>query len=289
MQEHKISKVSKRVQKEKVSRWRTGLMQYGVLCIVLYILALVVSHRIAWSDMQVSVDIPKTIQYEELRLAIDELQERSRLLFFIRRDNAPLFPRKNITEDLLETFPRIASLDIKKNWKGIHYGLTERNSEYIACIKDTDLGPCWYMDRAGILFDEAPAFSPGVYTTFILDAKPTSLPARPFEPELLEQLHAFNAGFEAHYEGSIESVEITERDITIDVLQLFHQAVPSGSQIVLDKVELTTQDGAEDVFKRLALARDKGPFLAELRARPTDFLYLDMRFPDKFYFKFNEH
>ncbi len=289
MQEHKISKTSKKVQREKVSRFRDIFMQWGAFVIVLYILCILLSQRFAWDRSHIHIDQPKTIQFDELQKGVALAQEKY-FLFLIRRDNNLLYPKKYITKRLMQDFPRIASLDIQKDWKGIQYRMIERHPAYLACSMNTEklLDACWYMDATGMVFDEAPIFSLGVYTLFLLDTPPTALPYRPFHSELLNQLDLFRLGIIQRYGGTIESVEITAHDVIVHIVSLFDQEVPLGSYILLDNNELTTTTGANAVFGRLDLARDKGPFLEKLQSSAMQFKYLDMRFPDKFYFKFHE-
>ncbi len=88
--------------------------------------------------------------------------------YLIPRDSVLLYPKSAMIEELSRHYPRIsyagASLDgIRK----LAITVSERKPYALYCPKSSE--SCYFLDREGFIFDQAPVFSEGVYFTYLSD------------------------------------------------------------------------------------------------------------------------
>ncbi len=89
--------------------------------------------------------------------------------YFFSKNTFLLYPKKEITEDILRTFPRVQSVDFAKDSsKNLDVLITERAPSALVCTEQTNAGKCFYMDGSGFVYAEAPTFSAGVYVRYTI-------------------------------------------------------------------------------------------------------------------------
>lgn len=84
------------------------------------------------------------------------------------RNSIFLYPKRSIENKILSDFKKVLKIEIKSNGlKSIIANITERKPEFTWCAGDADLelsggreiGSCYFMDKEGVIFSEAPKFS----------------------------------------------------------------------------------------------------------------------------------
>jgi hypothetical protein len=276
--------VSKMYQRKVRQIWIRRAVAFLVIVIGLYALASWGSQKLAWSSGAMSIT---GIQATDPADVVASM--RGQRLGFLRFDNHILFSRHHAERVILENTPRIASVDIKKTWSTLTYSITERTASYIVCTPSTDVSRqynnCWYVDADGIIFDTAPVFSPGVYLTFLITQPPQHLPQLFLQSDRLLSLSILQ---EALFKNKIvpEIITYGDHDVRVQINRIFDYPVASTSYILFDTQELFSVGGVDAILNRLDLSRTKGPLLERLQTEHEKFEYIDMRFADKFFFKF---
>jgi len=93
-----------------------------------------------------------TISKEKILSEVDKIFEQKKFNF-LSFQNYFLFPSKKLQASLQEQFPRIGNLEIKKiNPDGLEITIEERKLIGVWCGQ----GGCYYFDKEGIIFEEAP-------------------------------------------------------------------------------------------------------------------------------------
>lgn len=84
--------------------------------------------------------------------------------FVYAKANSYLFPRSEIEQKILDTFPRIAEVKVRRTSDStIALEVIERKPYALWCGTKIEMADCWFIDENGFIFDKAPAFSKGVY------------------------------------------------------------------------------------------------------------------------------
>ncbi len=141
----------------------------AVILVVLFAVALGgASQHSKWGISTIKVSGVQVVAEEEVRLLIRTLLEGN-YYFLYARDNSFIFPRREIETQILETFPRIKSVSIRR--EGAHtivIDVAERKPFMLWCGETFEgemptLAECWFIDDQGFVFSHAPIFSEGVY------------------------------------------------------------------------------------------------------------------------------
>lgn len=210
----------------------------------------------------------ETIETSKILSVVDE-KISGNYFWLFPRNNAFLYPRKDIKNDLLENYLRFEEVDVYVgDFPNIAVKVVERKKMFLWC----DDAQCFYVDGTGLLFQEAPIFSGGVFLTFrggevdtenplgsyVLPTNEFSLITKIFrEPDL--------AGI------NFRSVEIKENDD-------FIFETSRGWEI------RATRDIAENNFlNKLNLSLASEALLGK-----DELEYIDLRFGNKVFYKLKE-
>lgn len=225
----------------------------------------------------------------------DELASRveadiaGRYLWLFPRSNFLIYPRERVKRDLLGEYKRIAAIDVSlKNTDTLDVTVSERQAAYAWCgtsVAAAD-STCYFMDDAGYIFDQSPYFSGDVF--FRLYGAPTpgpdSAPGSPlgstYLPGQLGAILSFRdllvglglriSGFESGTGGDMA----------------FY--LDSGAAIA-DSPRILWKSDADQtrIAENLKTALDTDPLATEFKKKYADLAYIDLRFGDKVYYKFN--
>lgn len=95
-------------------------------------------------------------------------------LWLVPHSNALFYRKDHMREELSREFPRFSSIDISlDNFKTLNISVTEREPFALYCLSGVasaesgeSAEKCFFIDKEGFIFDEAPSFSEGVYLIF---------------------------------------------------------------------------------------------------------------------------
>ncbi len=189
------------------------------------------------------------------------------------KSNIFLYPKKQITADLIKMYPVLASADVHAgDFETVAVSLVERQPRALLCGEAfASSSPCYFMDENGVAYGNAPIFSEPVYTIYSGVLTGDVLPKQFLTPAEFQSLSALVDAIDQKL--SDEKVSTVVVDDSKDV----HVQFDSGFTITF---ALSDQGG--DVFERLILAFTAEPLTAH---KLSDFEYLDLRFGDKLYYK----
>lgn len=144
----------------------------------LFLLIAVVS-GIVWGLSRPAVRIAHIEVTGNSALSTDEIttfirtELQGKYFFLFPKDNIALYPKEHIQADVLASFRRIASIEIRaQGLTSISVVITERKPYSLWCgdslpVNSQSLNTdCYFMDSAGFLFASAPRFGENVYVEF---------------------------------------------------------------------------------------------------------------------------
>lgn len=187
------------------------------------------------------------------------------------RNNIFIYPKAEIRAAITERFPVLKQADIHAiDFKSIEVVLVEREPRALWCGGVGAPEPCVFMDDTGVVYAPAPEFSAPVYVSYYGAANGTRLPKQFLTPATFEALSAFVDAVSQREGLGVLGVSVGENGDT---------------ELVLEgdfTLKFSTEDDSGDVFERYVLARTAEPFVGK---ELSEFLYVDLRFGDKLYYK----
>ena len=218
-----------------------------------------------------------------------------RYLWIFPRTNILIYPKKTIIKKLSSEFKRLDDIDLAvENTRSLEVSVSERSGLYVWCGNSlpepenpTGDPQCYFLDKDGYIFDEAPYFSGEVYFKFyglvngksgvagnyFLDGNFTKLISF---IKMLEDVELKPVALYAEDSGDIR-VFLSARGLPV-------QAGVTRSPEIIFK---NTTD-FEKVAENLQLAIGTEPLKSNLKNKYSSLRYIDLRYGNKVYFKFDE-
>ena len=201
------------------------------------------------------------------------------------RKNFLIYPRRQIKETLSERFQRIEQMSLKVEEDNILVvEIKERQGEYLWCGLDPTLSKeCFFTDRQGYIFDQAPYFSGNVYF------KIYSLPVRaglPYNSSAISRIgsQVFPP------EDFMRLTELKHRMETLRLAPVYFWIKQEGECVARGsagfEIFFLCTGNLEETAENLSAALQAEPFAPDYEKRLPDLLYLDLRHDNKVFFKF---
>lgn len=212
----------------------------------------------------------------------------SKFILFSKK-NVFFYPKKKIKKVLFD-IPRIKSFDVhRENFNNLVIDIVERDSKYTWCgdnLPVDNLNPkdnkCYFMDENGYIFDEAPYFSGNVYFKFFGKTKnsDTETPTGSyFLPDNFEKFLLFKSNLEMM--GLKSSAFLVKDDGDMELYLTSNSALSNTPKIVFK-----SDADLERVAENLQAVITTEPFATDFRNKYASLLYIDLRFGNKVYYKF---
>ena len=193
--------------------------------------------------------------------------------------NVLFYPKDAIKKDLFEKFKRLKSTEFSVNGQRIlRILITEREAKYLWCGQFANLEgeqQCYFMDEVGYIFDEAPYFSGEVYFKLYGEAREGSY----FAPLDFNQLISFRTMLE----------EIGLRPAALAVGENGDSKIflSSKNEVGAPEIIFKTDSDFLKIAENLQAALATEPLLSRLKNNYSSLLYIDLRYGNKVYYKFN--
>ncbi len=200
------------------------------------------------------------------------------------KTNFLLYPKTAVENSLRASFSRLDGVTLTtKGRETLHVAVTEREGKYTWCgisIENTDQ-KCYFLDKSGYIFDEAPYFSGDIYTKFYgADGVNVDTPigSQFASSVLFTKLAAFK--------DSVIAMDLKPRAFGLtgdDVYMYLPKTItsPNGPQVIF-------KQGADfaKVAEDLQAALVAEPLKSDFKNKYSTLLYIDLRYDNKVYYKF---
>ena len=153
---------------EKLGVWFVRVVLVSVLLSLFFVTGGGISQNDRWKINDIKISGANVVSNDQIMTLVRE-KLLGNYYFVYSKDNSYLFPRHEIEATMLETFPRLSSVLVRR--QGDHtiaIWVTERTPFALWCGKIFAFAPpeitdCYFVDETGFVFDHAPIFSEGVY------------------------------------------------------------------------------------------------------------------------------
>jgi cell division septal protein FtsQ len=195
--------------------------------------------------------------------------------FVYPKRNFLIYPKSMIERNLMDSIPRLDSVSVEMEKKVLHITVSERKPVALYCKDISNITMptgCYFFDDNGYIFSESPSFSGDVY--FIYTSEPS------YDDPLRQKFFQENAFHEiADFVASLEHIGIHGRAF-VDKGDEYDLILSNGGRLIWNK-----EDKLRDIESNLeAFLSD--PSIQEDKNFLNKILYLDLRFPNKVFYKF---
>jgi len=201
-------------------------------------------------------------------------------LWIFPKSNDWLYPKNTIKNVLLQDIPRLNSVTISlSNSHLLSISVTERQPFALYCVdisspagESNNPNDCFFLDKTGYIFSEAPAFSGGVY--FVYTSEPV------FDTPLRQSfLNPDKFALLAPFVSSLGNIGLYPK-IFIDKGDEYNLVLSNGATVMWKaSTDLDTiRTDLESFLSNSNFTKEKNAL--------QNLLYIDLRFGNKVFYKF---
>ena len=235
----------------------------------------------------VEVEGASIVEGENIK-AVAQEKISGKYLWLIPKTNVLFYPKEKIVEALTSQYKRLGEINLSiKNNRVLVVAVTEHQPLYTWCgvdlsviLEDTEKPhKCYFLDKDGYVFDEAPYFSGDVYFKFygLQGVNPENPTGSYFAQEYFQNLISFKQGLETL---ALEPITFYLKEDGDAELYL------SGTKNPKPKIFIRTDSDMENLTGNLEAALRTEPLKTRMEKEYAKLEYLDLRFDNKVYSKF---
>ncbi len=210
--------------------------------------------------------------------------------FVVPRNNAFVFPKEPLKQHLLNSFKRIETINIEReDFTSIKIDITERKPVAIWCdslpnqssakvststiSSNSSSSHCYFMDRDGTIFAEAPYFSGDAYFKYYGNISTTTPISQSYIASTTQFYEVSN------FIAYAKSLDIHPQYLVAEQDGQFSLVLSGGGEIYFDLKEplSKTAKNLEALLKTQAIS--------SIRAYDLPIQYIDLRFGNKLFYK----
>jgi cell division septal protein FtsQ len=198
-------------------------------------------------------------------------------LWIFPRTSVLLVNDKLIERKLKEQFSRIETISVKRtNLHSIEITIKEFDAVYLWCTTVEE--NCYFMDKQGIVYSEAPVFSGTAYPKVFTGAPVEELPFLGISETDLSRVADLQQKL-----SEINIIPVAFRDVSARELQIDFLHNKTIAKLQIDR-STPTDTSLEYLFSGIRTE----PLASLFRNESKVLLYIDVRFPNKVVYKFQE-
>ncbi len=239
-----------------------------------------------WKEVEIqeiTVEGNKIIEKEDIKLIINE-ELKGKYLFLFSKKNFIIYPKNKIEKKLKNNFKRIKEIQINdKDIKNLIISINEYEGAYIWCgekiLENFINQECYFLDKFGYIFDEAPYFSGEVYFKFYGNISSEEIIGSYFLPEYFSKI--------IFLKDSINKINLKTSSFYLEdqeegIIYLSSQKQPPFSPKILFKINSDYYKLIDNLHSIITTE----PLESNLKNKFNDLEYLDLRFGNKVFYKF---
>jgi hypothetical protein len=208
-------------------------------------------------------------------------------VYLFNKRNSFIYPHDAIYEGIIEKFTRIEKLSLNvKNVNTLEIIIKERSGSYMWCGSRVpeavvDQGEnCYFVNDDGYIFDKAPYVSGNLYFKYYIPLSDNNV-VLGSQMMSSEQFRSFVRLVDTIKEAQLDPTYIVyEEDDTVSIY-LNHKEGTTNPRIIFKK-----DADLEKVGEDITTSMSQKEFKDEINGKYDTLLYIDMRFNNKVFYKF---
>lgn len=207
-------------------------------------------------------------------------------LWLFPKTNFLIYPKYKIKKELNSKFKRFENLSIKvKDFKSLEVNVSEYEGKYLWCgvvvpILNSNINQkCYFLDDSGYIFDEAPYFSGNVFFKFYGDDivnKENPLGSYFIKDKFVKIIE---------FKNTIEKMNLKPNALWLDNDREANFSL-SNEPMIGPRIIFKIDEDYQKLAENLQAAISTEPLQTELKTKLSSLLYIDLRFGNKVYYKF---
>ncbi|OGI65237.1 hypothetical protein A3A95_03695 [Candidatus Nomurabacteria bacterium RIFCSPLOWO2_01_FULL_39_18] len=278
-------------KRRKIFLKKFSILMLGLLVTLICLAYVSRIEKLNISGVEISGN--KIIDTQAIKDAVDgKLAEK--YLWFFPKTNIFFYPKNDIKNNLSGEFKRLEDIELSvKEDRVLHISLTERRALYTWCGEKIDLkeepvfengapiNKCYFLDKNGFIFDEAPYFSGEVYFKFY--GKLQS------DPPLGSFFSETNFGNLILFKETLEDMGLRPVAIYIIENETIKIYLSNESQLSMGpEIILKSNANFQKVAENLQAALATEPLQSDFKNKYSSLLYINLQFGNKVYYKFRQ-
>lgn len=274
-----------KIRKEKHKALRKKILNGLILVVVL---AGALSILSSWQKINIDkvvISGNKVVETSEIeKTAKEELS--GKYLFIIPKTNFLLYPKGAITETLSSKFRRLQDISMYvENFKTLHVNVAERVGLYTWCdnlvpdLENSSVGKCYFMDKDGYIFDEAPYFSGNIYLKFYGGIPEGSNPSGSY---FLKD----DFGKLISFKDMLQGIGLKPLSFYLDGDDIDVYLPPEGKSVMGPAIVFKANADYGKIIENLQSVLATEPLQSDFKNKYSSLEYIDLRFGNKVYYKF---
>jgi hypothetical protein len=275
----RLSELKKRRRRSVVNKFLISLL--GLVAI--FALFSYISRLDSLNIKDIQIAGNKALDAETVKNAVSQ-KLTGKYIWLFPKTNILYYPQGGIKSELQNQFKRIENIDLSVDTnKILIITLAEREAKYTWCGQEIsviggDSGQkCYFMDTEGYIFDEAPYFSGNVYFKFygsLNTAEPMGI-------------HFLGNKFIniIKFKETIESMKLSPTAFWLENNGDANFSL-SKDPTIGGKIIFKIDSDFEKIAENLQAAVSGEPLKSKLKNNLSSLLYIDLRFSNKVYDKF---
>ncbi len=263
--------------KRRIFTRKILFFSFGLLVILAGLVYL--SRISAFGIHSIAITGNKVVDTEMIRTVVEK-EITGNYLWVIPKKNVLLYPRNDIQNKLADQFKRIGDVKFYIKNKELEVSVSERVGIYTWCgekagiVESSKTEKCYFLDKEGFIFDEAPFFSGEVYFKFYGPAGIGTY----FSKDNFKKL--------AYFKDALTTIGLKPASLHIydgDIkIFLSGQGRPSGPYIIFK-----SNSDFQKLAENLDTALNTEPLKSNFKNKYSSLEYIDLRFGNKVYYKFH--
>jgi len=252
----------------------------AVIILIIFFGLAYLSHLDSLNITEVEIGGNRVIDTEALKTTVNQ-QIARKYLWLFPKTNILIYPQNAIKNELRDKFKRVKDVSLSiKDGKILAISLIEREAKYTWCGITINLEEekCYFLDADGYIFDEAPYFSEEVYFKFYGLENYNPLGTF-FSEQNFKQLISFK--------DTLAGMEL--RPIAMYVKNDGNAEVilsKGSSASVPPKIIFKMDSDFQNIAENLDAALHTEPLLSKFKNKYSSLQYIDLRFENRVYDKF---
>ena len=264
-------------------------MIFFLLILLIIILGLSLASRINRLNIkEIKVSGNNIIESKDIENVVKE-QISGHYLWLFPKTNFLIYPKQKIIKILSSKYKRLDNISISvNNFETLYISVSEYKGEYLYCgllipalRSNLSDDKCYFVDSYGYIFDEAPYFSGNVYFKFYGDlglnnGNPAGLY---FMKDNFKKIIQFK--------NTIEKISLKPTAFWIDNNKKEGNFALSGEPGMSPRITFKIDGDYQKLAENLQASISSEPLRTDIKMKFSTLRYLDLRFGNKVYYKFN--
>ena len=259
-----------------------------LICFLIVIFGLSFASRITLLNInKVIVNGNKIIEAKDIESIVNS-EIGGYYLWIFPKTNFLIYPKTKILSELKTKYKRLNNISISvSNFQTININVTEYEGKYLYCgvllpLLQSSLSDnkCYFTDSDGYIFDEAPYFYGDVYFKFFGDV--VSKNGNPSGSYFLKD----NFAKIIEFKNTLEKINFKPTAFWIDNSRNEGSFSLRSEPLTGPRIMFKMNDDYQKLAENLQAAISVDPLRTDIKTKLSSLLYLDLRFGNKVYYKF---